>query len=193
MRPGIRETSLQTFVKTAVQLNRQAVIVAEAGVIDLGDPAVTRIRTGRAISGSRISTGGAARAVKNRVSDRSSQGADIQIPHAVKPHAAAPQVRNVKAHSGGQLPLDPEIALVGVRIPQVLIRENDVHGSRRRSERSRRKEVRVHGPGGELRRGAAVIRDRLLMDVIVDKKRIDQAGLNTREEDTVSAAEQGFS
>ena len=192
MRPGIRKAGLEALSVPLVERYSQSVVVAEAGVVDLVDAAVTRIGTRCAIGRRGEGAGDGARRVEVGVSDRRAQRSDVEVAHAVEADAAAPQVGHVQAEAACQLTLNSDVALVRVRIAQVLVGEENVHRSGRRSEGCRRQEIRINGAGGELRRSARVVGDRLLVDVIIQEQRVDQARLDAGEKDAVAGAEDGL-
>jgi len=48
---------------------------------------------------------------------------------SVEAHATAPEIGNVEAQGRGELALDAQIGLIGVRISQIGACENNIHGS----------------------------------------------------------------
>ena len=134
MRPRVRHRCLKSLAEPLVDLNRQRIVVAQSRVLDLIDAAIPWIDS-RTVCRSCIAARHIPGAIENRVRNRRAERPDIQISHSVKPHTAAPQIRDAQIDIRGELPLDRKICLMRVRISQIFVRQNDIDSSRRRIER----------------------------------------------------------
>src|SRR5205823_14918105 len=129
VRPGVRHRRLKSAAVPLIHLNGQSVVITQPGIFELVDTAVPGIDS-CTISGSRIRSGYIPGAVQNRIRDGRPERSNVQVSDSVQPHAAPPQIRDSKINVRGDLPLEGDIRLMGVRVPQVLIRKSDIHRSR---------------------------------------------------------------
>src|SRR5690242_4477489 len=83
VRPGVGYRGLEVVGEALIELHSQAIVIAEAGVIELRDLPVSRIDTS-AISGSGVRPHGCTRCILNGVSDRSAQRPDIEVTDAIQ-------------------------------------------------------------------------------------------------------------
>ena len=165
--------------------------MTQPGIFELVDTAVPGIDS-CTISGSRIRSGYIPGAVQNRIRDGRPERSNVQVSDSVQPHAAPPQIRDTKINVRGDLPLEGDIRLMGVRVPQVLIRKSDIHRSRRRVERRRRQIIRIDRSCSQLLRCATVVGDVFSIRTVIGEEPVDQPGLVPCEKHAVSGASNRF-
>ena len=106
--------------------------------------------------------------------------------------AAAPDVRHGKAEIFNQLPLDGDVALLGIGRAEVACGEDQVHITGRGGTVTRRQTRRKYGTDCHVRSHTAVETYRRLINAVARNKGVDQSSLVSGVEQSVTRSHDGF-